>query len=143
MKISEQGIALLKEFEALRIKAYICPAGFKTIGYGHKILSHEQIEEINEARAETLLYEDLIFIENSVLRNIYIELAQEQFDALVCFTFNVGSAAFQRSTLRQKINRLEHDSVTKEFMRWVYANGIILPGLVRRRIAESELYHSK
>jgi len=75
-----------------------------------------------------------------VLRNINIELTQGQFDALVSFTFNLGSGALQRSTLRQKINRQEHDAVPKEFMRWVHVSGMVVPGLVRRRQAELELY---
>ena len=71
-----------------------------------------------------------------------MNLKQEQFDALVSFTFNVGAAALQRSTLRQKINRQEHEYVPKELMRWVYAGGNIMPGLVRRRMAELDLYIS-
>ncbi len=72
---------------------------------------------------------------------IYYEIAlltQEQFVALTSFTFNLGYAALQRSTLRQKVNRNEHFQVPKELMRWVYSSGKILPGLVRRR--EAELY---
>ncbi|AIL64474.1 hypothetical protein NOVO_00315 [Rickettsiales bacterium Ac37b] len=78
--------------------------------------------------------------ERSVLRNIHINLTRNQFSALVSFTFNVGGAALQRSTLRMKINNHEHSRVSSEFMRWIYGGGHKLPGLIRRRHAEALLY---
>lgn len=76
----------------------------------------------------------------SVLRLIRVPLTDGQFDALVDFTFNLGGGALQRSTLRQVVNREEHDEVPGELMRWVRAGGKILRGLVRRRQAEVERY---
>ena len=69
-----------------------------------------------------------------------MSLNNNQFDTLVSFTFNVGFDALQRSTLRRKINREEHDSVPAEFMRWVYAGARKVTGLIRRRKLEAELY---
>lgn len=63
-----------------------------------------------------------------------------RFDALVSFTFNLGGGALQRSTLRRKVNREEHEDVPREFLRWVWAGGRKLRGLVRRREAEALLY---
>ncbi len=78
----------------------------------------------------------------SVLRLITVPLTNSQFDALVSFTFNLGGGALQRSTLRRKVNREEHDDVPAEFLRWVWAGGKKLRGLVRRREAELLLYQS-
>ncbi len=133
---------LIKEFEGFRAKVYICPAGFKTIGYGHTLSINDALNNISEEEAENLLQQDIANAQNSVFRNIKATLTQGQFDALTSFTFNLGAAALQRSTLRQKINRSEHHEVPKEFMRWIYASGVILPGLIRRRQAEVFLYNS-
>ena len=80
--------------------------------------------------------------ERAVLRLIKVPLTDGQFDALVSFTFNLGSGALQRSTLRRKVNREEHEEVPAEFLRWVWAGGRKLRGLVRRRAAESVLYQT-
>lgn len=140
MNISTKAINLIKDFEGFKNKPYLCQGGYKTIGYGHMLKANENLEEITNEQAENLLESDIEIAENIVKRNIFVDLTQGQFDALVSFTFNLGSAALQRSTLRQKVNRNEHDDVPIEFMRWVYANGNILPGLVLRRRAEANLY---
>lgn len=75
-----------------------------------------------------------------MLKNIRVALGNNQFDSLVSFTFNVGVAALQRSTLRQRINAGEHSLASKEFMRWVWGGGKKLPGLIRRRRLEANLY---
>lgn len=78
-----------------------------------------------------------------MLRLISVPLTDGQFDALVSFTFNLGAGALQRSTLRRKVNRGEHQAVPAEFMKWVWAAGKRLPGLVRRRRAEAFAYSSE
>ena len=75
-----------------------------------------------------------------MLRLIRVPLEDGQFDALSSFAFNLGGGALQRSTLRRKVNREEHDAVPDEFRRWVWAGGRKLKGLVRRRAAEAALY---
>ena len=87
-----------------------------------------------------LLVKDVEAAERSVLRLITVPLTNGQFDALVSFTFNLGAGALQRSTLRRKVNREEHDDVPAEFLRWVWAGGKKLRGLVRRREAEVGCY---
>lgn len=140
MKTSQNGIDLIKHFEGFCQNPYNCPGGYKTIGYGHVIKEGEAFSNIDQVQGEELLVKDLIQAEKAVHRNIKIELKQNQFDALVSFTFNLGGGALQCSTLRQKINRQEHDLVANELKKWIYAGGKKLLGLKLRREAEAELY---
>ena len=142
MEISTNLINFIKKFEGYSSHAYICLAGKKTIGYGHVLKEKENIETISEEKAEELLYDDINKASCSVIRNISAKLTQGQFVALTSFTFNLGAASLQRSTLRQKVNRNEHSQVPSELMRWVYSCGKVIPGLVRRREEESNIYMS-
>lgn len=142
MNTSPTGIALITRFEGFARVPYRCPAGWMTIGYGHVIRAGEVLDSIDETSARALLAHDVRAAENAVARLIHVPLTQAQFDALVSFTFNLGAGALQRSTLRRKINRGEHKAVPAELLRWVWANGRKLPGLVRRRAAEGGLYQS-
>ncbi len=87
-----------------------------------------------------LLRKDVGIAERAVLRLISVPLTDGQFDALVSFTFNLGAGALQRSTLRRKVNRGEHQAVPAELMKWVWAAGKRMPRLVRRRKAETSVY---
>jgi hypothetical protein len=95
---------------------------------------------IREEEAEDLLCRDASIAERAVLRLIAVPLADGQFDALCSFAFNLGSGSLQRSTLRRKVNREEHVLVPAEFMKWIWAGGRKLKGLVRRREAEATCY---
>ncbi len=142
--ITEKGIALIKQFEGFRPKAYHCPAGLLTIGYGHVIRPGETFSDvITEEAASALLGTDVQSAESAVLRLITVSLTEGQFDALVSFAYNLGAGALQRSTLRQKVNRGEHRQVPAEFMRWTRGGGKELPGLVKRRDMEARLYASQ
>lgn len=139
--ITQNGLDLIKRFEGFSRTVYFCPAAYPTIGYGHVVKDNEDFSAgINEAQAEELLRQDAIIAERAVLRLINVPLTDGQFDALVSFTYNLGGGALQRSTLRRKINREEHAEVPEQFMRWVWAGGRKLKGLVRRRYAECLLY---
>lgn len=142
MKTSKTGIELIKKFEGFRPQAYLCSAGFWTIGYGHKI-TNEKFNIITEEFAEKLLLQDLLYSELSVIHNIKYPLNQNQFDALVSLTFNIGGAALQRSTLRQKINKRELVDIRQEFLRWNKAGGKIIAGLIIRRNIEAQLFLNK
>lgn len=145
LHISSKGLQLIKEFEGYSSTIYKDSANLPTIGYGHLILPHEKHSfqnGITSTEAEALLKADLSVAEKAISLLIKAPLTQNQFDSLVSLTFNLGSGALQRSTLRAKINRQEHESVPAEFLRWVYAGGKIVPGLIRRRKAEAELYSS-
>ncbi len=141
--ITRNGIDLIKKFEGFEPEIYLDAAGLPTIGYGHLIRKgeHKMFENgISREAGEALLIKDVQAAERAVLRLIDVPLTDGQFDALVSFTFNVGSGALQRSTLRRKVNREEHNEVPREFLRWVWAGGRKLKGLVRRRQEESTLY---
>ena len=140
-KINSLGLEIIKNFEGFSPRIYFCPAGYKTIGYGHKLLAGENFELISKIKAEELLIKDLIIAENAVHRLVYEGLNDNQFSALVSFVFNLGSAAFQRSTLRQKINYSESiNDICYEFLRWCYCNGKYSKGLYKRRVHETQLY---
>lgn len=138
--ITPAGLDLIKRFEGFSSTIYICPAGYKTIGYGHLVRPYESFDTITELQAEALLRKDVESAERAVLRLIKVPLTNGQFDALVSFTFNLGSGALQRSTLRRKVNRQHHQEVPEQLMRWVWAGGRKLNGLIRRRSAESIFY---
>ena len=140
--ITQDGIDLIKRFEGFSSTVYICPAGYPTIGYGHLVRNHEKFEEISQEEAETLLRIDVGSAERAVLRLIKVPLTDGQFDALVSFTYNLGSGALQCSTLRRKVNRQAHSEVPGQLIRWVWAGGRKLNGLARRRRAEAISYRS-
>ena len=139
--ITQDGVDLIKRFEGFSQTVYFCPAGLRTVGYGHVVRPHEDFTSgITEQQAVELLRRDVAVAERAVLRLITVPLTDGQFDALVSFTYNLGGGALQRSTLRRKVNRQEHVLVPEQLMRWVWANGRRLKGLVRRRKYESGVY---
>ena len=141
--LTDDGLALIKRFEGFAPEVYICPGGWPTIGFGHVVRDDECerfADGIDEAMAEELLRRDVETAERAVLRLIRVPLEDGHFNALVSFAFNLGAGALQRSTLRRKVNREEHDAVPAEFERWVWAGGRKLKGLIRRREAEAALY---
>ena len=141
MNTSPKGISLIKEFEGLRLKAYKCPGGVWTIGYGHTAGVKPGIV-ITKTQAEEYLKADLIAFE-MYLNGLGLALNQNQFDALVSFIYNVGTGNFSNSTLLRKVIANPQDnSIMDEFLRWVYSKGRVLPGLQRRRLAEMKLYFS-
>ena len=139
-KITQEGLDLIKRFEGFSPVVYICPAGYPTIGFGHLVRNHEEFSSIGYEEAEALLRIDVESAERAVLRLINVPLTDGQFDALVSFTYNLGSGALQRSTLRRKVNRQAHAEVLEQLMRWVWAGGRKLKGLVRRRDTEAMRY---
>ncbi len=140
---TQAGIELIKRFEGFSSKPYLCLGNILTIGYGHVIQPNERFISITEEEAERLLKADLYKAEKSVLRLINVPLTDGQFDSLVSFTFNLGGGALQRSTLRMRLNRGEpKEEVAYEFLKWIYAGGRPIKGLLRRREAEMALFLS-
>jgi len=139
MKTSPVGIELIKRFEGLRLKAYKCPAGMWTIGYGRTFNVSEGME-IPKEQAEAFLKEDLKVYEDSVNDGIEIKITQNQFDAMVSFCFNLGIKAFNDSYIKKYTNEKRFPEVREQFMRFVYAGGKKLDGLIKRRKAEADLY---
>ncbi len=141
MKLSFTGLRLIQHFEGFEPQLYRDAAGYWTIGYGHLVRERESFRNgITQAQATQLLQQDVRVAERAVSRLIKVPLTQSQFDALVSFTFNLGSGALQRSTLRRKVNGYYHQEVPSEFLRWVWAGGRKLKELLRRRQAEAALY---
>jgi len=140
MKTSNKGIALIKSFENFEAKAYKCPAGVLTIGYGHTGVDVKVGQVITEQRACELLSIDLSTAERTV-NNQNLKINQNQFDALVSFVYNCGAGNFQKSTLL-KIIKVNPNSIniTKAFLKWNKGGGKILNGLTRRRKEEANLY---
>ncbi len=139
MKTSNKGIELIKKHEGFRAKAYKCPADKWTIGYGHT-LNVKSTDVITKEQGEYFLRQDVEHAEKEVNKH-NLNINQNQFDALVSFVFNLGVGNFARSTLLRRIKAHPNDiTIRREFARWVYAGGKILPGLVTRRKEEADLY---
>lgn len=139
MKISQEGIALIKKFEGCELNAYQCSANVWTIGYGHT----KEVAENNECsmeEAEEILVADLEEFEEWVEKLVTVEMAQNEFDALVAFTFNLGPTNLRTSTLLERLNDRKFEDVPSEMKRWNRAGGVVVDGLVRRREAEALLF---
>lgn len=144
MQINAAGLALIKEFEGLRLRAYLCPADVPTIGYGTTVYPDGRRirvgDEITQAQAEEYLRNDLRVFEREVERMVLVPVNENQFSALVSFAYNVGPAALRKSTMLRSINAHRYADAAGEFARWNQAAGKVLPGLVRRREAERALF---
>ncbi len=141
MQASQTAINLIKKFEGIELNTYICPAGYPTIGYGHRIRSDEKISNsITEEYAEKLLYGDLEKVENCINSKVNTELNQNQFDALVSFVYNLGCGTFSRSSVLKYINSEKHEKVPNAIRLYNKSNGTILNGLTKRREEEALLY---
>jgi lysozyme len=156
MKISKAGIDLIKHFEGVRLKPYKCPALLWTVGVGHVLyhdehylsmdgrrhfpLRPEHKRSFTETEVNELLRNDLYRFESGVGRLCGTNLPQCQFDALVSFAFNLGVGALQRSTLKAKLTRGDIQGAADQFLRFSMAGGKVLPGLLRRRVAERVLF---
>ncbi|MBU9845336.1 lysozyme [Rahnella ecdela] len=139
-----KGIALIKSFEGLSLSKYQDIVGKWTIGYGHLILPDEVFNvALTEAQAETLLRRDLAVSEKGVNQYVLVPLTQNQFDALVSFTFNLGVGNLKSSTLLRVLNAQQYQSAADEFLRWDKAGGKQVAGLTRRRTAERALFISQ
>ncbi|WP_374424977.1 lysozyme [Chromobacterium sp.] len=143
MKTSDAGVTLVKSSEGLKLVAYKCPAGIWTNGYGHTGPDVTPGQVITQAQADALLARDLSRFETGVTRLVKVPLNQNQFDALVCFSFNLGLGALQGSTLLRLLNAGDYAGAAAQFLRWNKAGGKELPGLTRRRAAEQAMFLGK
>ena len=146
MKTSDRGVALIKAHEGLRLTAYTDPVGVWTIGYGHTTAAGppkvERGVKITEAGADAILRQDLAKFEKYVTDAVKVPLNQNEFDALVSWTFNLGPSNLRSSTLLRKLNAGDRAGAADEFMKWTKAGGKTLPGLVKRREAERALFRA-
>jgi len=141
MTYSQDCIDLVKASEGFSAHPYKDSAGYGTVGYGHKIVAGEDFEDgLTVAEAETLMREDLDKAAHAVNELVKVPLTQGQFDALADFAFNLGAANLRNSTLLRKLNSGYGDEVPAELLRWIYAGGEKLSGLIVRRQREVELW---
>lgn len=147
MKTSTNGINLIKSFEGLRLKAYDDGVGVWTIGFGTiKYPNGIRVkagDSCTSQQAEDYLRNDLSAFESAVNRLVKAKLTQNQFDALVSLTYNIGSGAFKGSTLLKLLNKGDYQGAADQFLVWNKAGGKVMKGLVRRREAERALFLKK
>ena len=166
MKLKPETLKMLKHHEGVRYKPYLCPAVIWTVGVG-RVLYQEQIKlpvarkegytgiirkefplrgEDNrvwtQEEVDALLAEDIVRFTRGVARLVNGRASDGQFSAMVSFAFNAGLGALQRSTIRMRHNRGDYEGAAEAFMMWTKGGGRVLPGLVKRRIDEKNLYLS-
>lgn len=145
MKTNQRGIDLLKSYEGLRLKAYLCPAQIPTIGYGattyedgSKVTLKDTL--ITVQRAEDILKHHLRTFETAVDSSISASLNENQFSALVSLCYNIGPGNFKKSTLVMLIEKGDLQGAADQFLVWNKGGGVILEGLLKRRKAERALF---
>ena len=139
LSVGAAAVALITTYEGLRLEAYKDPVGVWTICYGStKNVQPGQVATLQEC--ENRLGADAEEAANAVRKYVQHPITQEQFDALVDFTFNLGAGNLKNSTLLRKLNAGDCYGAAEEFRKWVYAGGQVLPGLQKRREAEYELF---
>lgn len=138
--LGQSGESLIKHYESLKLKAYLCPANVWTIGWGHTKTAKQGMV-ITRPQAQALFDQDIKSFVDAVNSAIKVNITQNQFDALVSLAFNIGIGNFTKSTLVRRINSRASDvEVHNQFRRWIFANGRRLQGLANRREAEILLY---
>lgn len=142
MRTNNAGVALIKKFEGLRLKSYLCPRKIPTIGFGHTGPDVQLGMEINEREAEQLLKGDLLRFEHGVEEALTVPATENEFSAMVCLAFNIGMTRFRQSSVLRFHNQGKKLSAANAFLMWVFVNKQKTLGLVRRRTAERALYVS-
>lgn len=145
MNCDEAGIDFIKSFEGLKLSPYQDQKGIWTIGWGHTEGVTSKTPSITESQAQLILEEDIEEPEEAVTRMVRIQLTQNEFNALVSFTFNEGVTKFMKSTLLSMLNNGDKAGAGKQFDRWIYYEGedgkmYTSPGLQMRREKEKELF---
>jgi lysozyme len=149
MRLDKKGYDLIKEFEGLKLKPYLCSASVPTIGYGSTYYENGKKVKLTDAPITKERADDLFEIvaddfAKRVVPLIKKSLTQNQFNSIVSFAFNLGVRALQNSTLLRLVNINPNDAnIAKEFLKWNKAGGVVVKGLTNRRIKESALYYTK
>jgi lysozyme len=137
---SDAGFTLTKGFEGLRLTAYADQGGVWTIGYGHTGPGVHAGLTITQDQADAFLHSDVAGSVACVNRLVTANINQNQFDALVDFTFNLGCASLAQSSLLRFVNAGDFASAAPQFLLWDHVHGVVIPGLLRRRQAEQTLF---
>lgn len=148
MRLTQDGIKLLHEFEGLKLNAYLCPAKIWTIGYGNTFYEDGSKvrpgDVITLERAESLFFKVVNDFAKGVRESILQPIEDYKFSALVCLAYNIGINAFRKSTLLKLVNENPNNpEIEDQFLRWNRAGGKVMNGLTRRRIAEAKLYFNQ
>ena len=142
--LSDNGMRLLEQFEGLRLEAYLDSAGIATIGWGSiKYPNGNKVklgDKITKAQAKQYKLHDLKEFESTVNTSVKVPLTQNQYDALVSLSYNIGSGAFKNSTLLKKLNSGDYKGAAEQFLAWNKSGGKKVQGLVNRREAEQKLF---
>jgi lysozyme len=140
MRCNDQGLAIIKRFEGLRLKAYRCPANILSVGYGHTGSDVTEDLTITAEEADRLLRQDVGSAERAVEQFVTVPLNENQFSALVSFVYNVGSGNFHTSSLLKLLNAGKYEDAAACLVDWDKVHGKVLDGLLDRRIAETALF---
>jgi lysozyme len=142
MEYSPDGLRLTESFEGCRLQAYLDSVGVPTIGYGH---THGVTMGMTctQEQAQQWLQQDVQIAVQAVNKMATVPLTQQQFDALVDFTFNLGTGSLQHSTLLRLLNAGDYHGAAGEFEKWDKAGGKVLPGLLKRRKAERDMFNTQ
>jgi lysozyme len=139
---SPNGLTLTKRFEGLELTAYQDQVGVWTIGYGHTGPTVHGGLTITQTQADQLLESDVSGAVACVNRAVTTAINQNQFDALVDFVINLGCASLLTSMLLRFVNKGDFADAALQFLRWDHAGGVVIPGLLKRRQAEMELFRT-
>ena len=147
MQVSDNCLKIIREFEGFKSRPYLCPAGVPTIGYGStRYASGTPVKltdpPITEVQADEIMHATLGQYVEAVNRYVTTSINQNQFDALVDFAYNAGAQNLRTSTLLKLLNQGDVAGAAVQFDKWVSGGGKKLPGLVRRRAAERELFET-
>ena len=157
MQMSQHGLSLLEQWEGFKLQVYKDSAGLPTIGVGH-LLTRSELASGNiviggvpvkyaggltQQQVTDLLAQDVVPAQQAVNAGVKVALNQNQFDALVSFTFNVGNGAFLGSTLLKVLNQGQYDQVPTQLLRWTRSGGQLVQGLVNRRQNEIKLWNGQ
>lgn len=140
MQLGMAGKGLILSFEQLKLAAYLDQRGVWTCGWGHTGPDVGPDTTCTADEANAWFAADVHGAELAVLRTVDIAMTQNQFDALVSFTYNVGSGAEAHSTLLKLFNQGDVQGAAAEFPKWNHVNGVVDAGLTRRRLAEQALF---
>jgi len=157
MQMSQHGLSLLEQWEGFKLQVYKDSAGLPTIGVGHLLTRSELTSGkivingvpvkysggLTQQQVTDLLAQDVVPAQQAVNTGVKVALNQNQFDALVSFTFNVGNGAFLGSTLLKVLNQGQYDQVPTQLLRWTRAGGVVVQGLVNRRQNEIKLWNGQ
>jgi lysozyme len=138
--INEKGLGIIKNYEKCKLKAYRCPAGVWTCGWGSTGPDIDTNTVWTQETADRRLFEHLELTEQCVERHVEVDISDNAFSALVSLVYNIGCTAFGKSTLLRKLNAGDMTGAENEFHRWNKSNGAVLNGLTTRRAAEAQLF---